>query len=30
MPTPLLSPGFDFTDPDSYAHRLPMEELAVT
>ena len=28
MPTPLLPPGFDFTDPDVYANRLPVEELA--
>ena len=28
MPTPLLPPGFDFTDPDIYAERLPVEELA--
>ncbi|GLP74595.1 linalool 8-monooxygenase [Mycobacterium antarcticum] len=27
MPSPLLPPGFDFTDPDVYAHRMPMEEL---
>ncbi|MDT5401545.1 MAG: cholest-4-en-3-one 26-monooxygenase [Mycobacterium sp.] len=28
MATPMLPPGFDFTDPDIYAHRLPVEELA--
>jgi cholest-4-en-3-one 26-monooxygenase len=28
MPTPNLSPGFDFTDPDIYAERLPVAELA--
>ena len=28
MPTPNLPPGFDFTDPDVYAERLPVEELA--
>jgi cholest-4-en-3-one 26-monooxygenase len=28
MPAPLLPHGFDFTDPDVYAHRLPMTELA--
>jgi cholest-4-en-3-one 26-monooxygenase len=28
MGTPNLPPGFDFTDPDIYAHRLPMQELA--
>jgi cholest-4-en-3-one 26-monooxygenase len=28
MPTPNLPPGFDFTDPDIYAQRLPTEELA--
>jgi cholest-4-en-3-one 26-monooxygenase len=28
MSTPLLPPGFDFTDPDIYAHRLPVAELA--
>ncbi len=28
MPTPLLPPGFDFTDPDIYAHRLPVAEFA--
>ncbi len=28
MATPNLPPGFDFTDPDIYARRLPMEELA--
>ncbi|MGE5697098.1 MAG: cytochrome P450 [Candidatus Sericytochromatia bacterium] len=27
-PTPNLPPGFDFTDPDIYAERLPVEELA--
>jgi cholest-4-en-3-one 26-monooxygenase len=27
-PTPNLPPGFDFTDPDIYAKRLPIEELA--
>jgi cholest-4-en-3-one 26-monooxygenase len=28
MATPSLPPGFDFTDPDIYAHRLPVQELA--
>jgi cholest-4-en-3-one 26-monooxygenase len=28
MPTPTLPPGFDFTDPDIYAERLPVDELA--
>ena len=28
MPTPHLPPGFDFTDPDLYAERLPVDELA--
>ena len=28
MPTPNLPPGFDFTDPDIYAERLPIDELA--
>jgi cholest-4-en-3-one 26-monooxygenase len=28
MATPDLPPGFDFTDPDIYAHRLPVQELA--
>ncbi len=28
MPTPNLPPGFDFTDPDIYAQRLPIDELA--
>jgi cholest-4-en-3-one 26-monooxygenase len=28
MPTPNLPPGFDFTNPDIYAERLPVEELA--
>ena len=28
MPTPNLPHGFDFTDPDIYAERLPVEELA--
>ncbi|MGV0836409.1 cytochrome P450 [Mycolicibacterium thermoresistibile] len=28
MPSPNLPPGFDFTDPDIYAVRLPVEELA--
>jgi cholest-4-en-3-one 26-monooxygenase len=27
-PVPNLPPGFDFTDPDIYAERLPVEELA--
>ncbi|HJT94463.1 MAG TPA: cytochrome P450 [Mycobacterium sp.] len=27
-PSPNLPPGFDFTDPDIYAERLPVEELA--
>ena len=26
--SPNLPPGFDFTDPDIYAHRLPVQELA--
>lgn len=28
MPAPMLPPGFDFTDPDIYAERLPVQELA--
>ncbi|MBV9090579.1 MAG: cytochrome P450 [Mycobacteriaceae bacterium] len=28
MPTPNLPPDFDFTDPDIYAERLPVDELA--
>src|SRR5262249_32610557 len=28
MATPNLPPGFDFTDPEIYAHRLPAQELA--
>ncbi len=28
MPTPDLPAGFDFTDPDIYAERLPVDELA--
>jgi cholest-4-en-3-one 26-monooxygenase len=28
VPTPNLPAGFDFTDPDVYAERLPVEELA--
>jgi cholest-4-en-3-one 26-monooxygenase len=28
MPTPNLPTGFDFTDPDIYTQRLPMEEFA--
>ena len=28
MPDPQLPPGFDFTDPDIYAERLPVEEFA--
>ena len=28
MPSPDLPPGFDFTDPDIYDGRLPVEELA--
>jgi cholest-4-en-3-one 26-monooxygenase len=28
MSTPNLPPGFDFTDPDIYSERLPVEELA--
>ncbi|MBV8785586.1 MAG: cytochrome P450 [Mycobacterium sp.] len=28
MGTPNIPPGFDFTDPDIYAHRLPVQELA--
>ncbi|MBO0879445.1 MAG: cytochrome P450 [Mycobacterium sp.] len=27
MPTPNIPPGFDFTDPDVYAERLPVDEL---
>ena len=27
-PAPNLPPGFDFTDPDIHAERLPVEELA--
>ena len=27
MAAPNLPPGFDFTDPDIYAHRLPVQEL---
>jgi cholest-4-en-3-one 26-monooxygenase len=26
MPAPNLPPGFDFTDPDVYAERLPAED----
>ncbi|MGK2853322.1 MAG: cytochrome P450 [Microbacteriaceae bacterium] len=29
MPTPDLPAGFDFTDPDIYAERLPVDELAL-
>ncbi len=28
IPAPNLPPGFDFTDPEIYAHRLPVRELA--
>jgi cholest-4-en-3-one 26-monooxygenase len=28
QPAPNIPPGFDFTDPDIYAERLPVEELA--
>ena len=28
MPKPDLPAGFDFTDPDIYAERLPVDELA--
>jgi cholest-4-en-3-one 26-monooxygenase len=28
MAAPNLPPGFDFTDPDIYAHRLPVQEFA--
>ncbi|MFD8498194.1 cytochrome P450 [Amycolatopsis sp. NPDC059657] len=28
MAAPLIPAGFDFTDPDLYAHRLPLEEFA--
>jgi cholest-4-en-3-one 26-monooxygenase len=28
MAEPSIPPGFDFTDPDLYAHRVPSEELA--
>src|ERR1700694_1010968 len=28
LPTPNLPPGFDFTDPDIYCDRLPVDELA--
>src|ERR1700694_1451487 len=28
MPTPNLPPDFDFTDPDIYCDRLPIDELA--
>jgi cholest-4-en-3-one 26-monooxygenase len=28
MASPKLPPGFDFTDPDIYAHRLPVQEFA--
>ena len=28
MAAPNLPPGFDFTDPDIYAQRLPVQELA--
>ncbi len=28
MPAPNLPPGFDFTDPDMYTERLPIDELA--
>ena len=29
MAAPNLPPGFDFTDPDIYATRLPTEELSL-
>jgi cholest-4-en-3-one 26-monooxygenase len=29
MAEPLIAPGFDLTDPDLYAHRVPQEEFAV-
>ena len=28
MPTPNLPPGFDFTDPDIYSERIPVQEFA--
>jgi cholest-4-en-3-one 26-monooxygenase len=28
MPEPSIPPGFDFTDPDLYAHRVPADEFA--
>ncbi|HVQ85462.1 MAG TPA: steroid C27-monooxygenase, partial [Mycobacterium sp.] len=28
MPCPTLPPGFDFTDPDIYTERIPVEEFA--
>ena len=28
MVSPHIPPGFDFTDPDLYAERLPMREFA--
>jgi cholest-4-en-3-one 26-monooxygenase len=28
MPEPQIAPGFDLTDPDLYAHRVPQDELA--
>src|SRR5258708_18455633 len=28
MGSPQLPPGFDFTDPDLYAHRVPADEFA--
>lgn len=28
MATPLIPAGFDFTDPDLYATRMPLEEFA--
>ena len=28
MPSPNLPPGFDFTDPEIYAERIPVEEFA--
>ena len=28
MPEPQIAPGFDLTDPDLYAHRIPHEEFA--
>ena len=28
MAEPQIAPGFDLTDPDLYAHRVPQEEFA--